>query len=98
MLGKTSKVSKIFEKFKSKLIFEKWLPNFFFEFYFFEKKLFENIFENFEKSLTLMEIEFCKEKSHFFNLKFYNNFSQPLLFRFFNFVKLNQTVPKFCQK
>jgi hypothetical protein len=63
-----------------------------------KSKFFENIFENFEKSLTFMEIEFCEEKLHFFNLKFYNNFSQPLLFRFFNFIKLNQTDPKFCQK
>jgi hypothetical protein len=46
VLGKTSKISKLFEKFQPKLIFEKWLANFFFEFNFFEisffeKKLFE---------------------------------------------------------
>ena len=76
VLGKTSKISKISKKFRSKLIFEKWSRNFFFEIHFFEisffeMKIFENIFENFEKSLTFMKIEFCKNKFTFLKFKIF---------------------------
>jgi hypothetical protein len=81
VLGKTSKISKISKKFRSKLIFEKWPRNFFFEIHFFEisffekkifeMKIFENIFENFEKSLTFMKIEFCKNKFTFLKFKIF---------------------------
>jgi hypothetical protein len=74
VLGKTSKISKLFEKFQPKLIFEKWLPNFFFEFYFFEKKLFEiKIFRKyirkFRKILNFHGNRILQRKITFFQFK-----------------------------